>query len=601
MVDLRLLDSKLSQLINNSTSTSLSKVTRQINQGETFRLNGKTVKALTSASNGEDVLVFKNSSDGAYYCIAGRKETNQVVSERTILSRHTKPNKKLPPKDLCRILRIAYLYKVINEDKSQSFYLVDFSGNSNFVMTIPAATQNFDGATWTFETTYPGYTYKTYELYQSYQYNVFTNEIFSISNNIRDPGEGENLNGYEPPVTFISEVTYGPDYDLPRPLVVDTTNFGLQQVWEKAMYRYNFFTPWLPAEYPPYQSFGISEPIGDGDDWLNWSEVYNEEQTTISYVKFADDNTPAIDPNDGSGAPWGKLNPAYSGGNQNNPQVTNVNISATLEQYNIASARWFVVEYDGPVTVFTPPGQAKPEPVSVPAEVEARLSYSNGKLSIIIRHHNRLPGELPENWDDDENSPTFALGYFTDVDIFKFENGGVVAGANEDLPGHLQLFNDSRPLNNLLQILESQAETIKEKVEVEMLRGSINNDFLPVGDTSYSVDSGVSTVWTWAFNLIDASILEDLIFEEEDFTAAYEIYPIHFVEDEVLGSAPLPLKNGLDLEKARVQVKNLEDKELLDPEFFDVVSVTASFNTRNTVYECHDTSQIETPNPNPGS
>jgi hypothetical protein len=579
----------------------LSKATRQVSRGETFRLGSQTVKALTSVDSGQDILVFKNSSDGLHYCIAGRKEESRVINERVILSRHTHPVKKrrgIP--DLCKILRLAFVYRIINEDSSQSFYLVDFSGEARLLITIPAAIRYFHDDTWTFEYSLE-FDYSTYEIYQ------FPN---NSDNGLRSPGEGEDISGSETLVVTGTR-TYGPDYDEPRALTMKTKTASLTQVWATAIFYYSSFGPGAPiagpsGTRPSYTTFDkvLLDDEGEEDPgrggWYPWDYVYPNPSTPIYYAAYADDPDAEdidLDAFEGVGWPWGNYNTAYTGDDQANPEVT---------PGRIASAR-YLISLTEPPTITIPPGQSKREPEPTSAETQTRISYANGKLVVLIRSTGRPPGDLPDDWDGDTG-----VGYYEDIHIFKVEDGEITTGGESDLPDHIKPFNDSRPSSVILEELQEEASTTKDYLERYMaITGLGNFDYLPARNEFYPVDSGVETVFGWQFEFLSASLLEDLLLEEDSSVRIYRVRPVHFTQGEVLTSNEIPLKEtipnipglyeGNISTKRSIRVNPLKDREDIDPETFSVLAITASFNLNDTIYVCSETKDIETPIPDPGS
>jgi len=490
------------------------------------------------------------------------------------------------------LLKLAYIYVIKNEDKTQDLFLVDFDGNHVPIITIPSATRTYDNATWTFETTFPGFTYKTYELYQD----------INDSSNIRDPGTGTDLTGYQGPLVVESTVVYGPDYDEPRPLVIETAEFGLQEAWDKAIFRYGLFgNPGFTGDVnakPGYTTF--TDDIDDEDAWLDWSEVYSASPTTISYVAFADDNTPAMNISDGVGGPWGNLNPAYSGtgfGAQSNPTIT-----TTL----ISSARWFVIAYDGPMTVSTPTGQSKPPPTDEYTDFEAYLSNANGELQILVRYTGRAPGDTTLE-EDDPWFPEANIHKYTYIDSTLEEDY-----PDLDLPLWMSIFDSVNTRTTIADYYLGLFEGSIEDNETDALlyyiaaTGGISDNFdFFVDGSRQDVTSGVNTVWGWFFEFLDSVELKSALFDEEspaEIKTVYSIYPA-----QVDYSFDLPgygAGNGPDNNTAPIPFNTKEKPTLLfattpklDPEEFveedfTIISISASWSIENTILICHDTSKV---------
>jgi hypothetical protein len=109
-INLDFLDKKFQDLVAKGNFLQITKATQNLEAQSTFRLGTNSVRALTRVSSGEDILVFKNDSDGLLYAIAGRRDESQVISQRTILSRHTKPSKKIRGQ---KEGQVAVLYSVV--------------------------------------------------------------------------------------------------------------------------------------------------------------------------------------------------------------------------------------------------------------------------------------------------------------------------------------------------------------------------------------------------------------------------------------------------------------------------------------------------------
>lgn len=109
-INLDFLDKKFQDLVAKGNFLQITKATQNLEAQSTFRLGTNSVRALTRVSSGEDILVFKNDSDGLLYAIAGRREESQVINQRTILSRHTKPSKKIRGQ---KEGQVAVLYSVV--------------------------------------------------------------------------------------------------------------------------------------------------------------------------------------------------------------------------------------------------------------------------------------------------------------------------------------------------------------------------------------------------------------------------------------------------------------------------------------------------------
>lgn len=95
-INLDFLDKKFQDLVAKGNFLQITKATQNLEAQSTFRLGTNSVRALTRVSSGEDILVFKNDSDGLLYAIAGRREESRVINQRTILSRHTRPFRNTP-------------------------------------------------------------------------------------------------------------------------------------------------------------------------------------------------------------------------------------------------------------------------------------------------------------------------------------------------------------------------------------------------------------------------------------------------------------------------------------------------------------------------
>ena len=63
-MNLEQLDKKFQDLIARGNFLQITQATQNLQPQSTFRLGTNSVRALTRISSGEDVLVFKNDSDG---------------------------------------------------------------------------------------------------------------------------------------------------------------------------------------------------------------------------------------------------------------------------------------------------------------------------------------------------------------------------------------------------------------------------------------------------------------------------------------------------------------------------------------------------------
>jgi len=124
------LDKKFQDLIAKGSFLQITQATQNLEPLTTFRLGTNPVRALTRISSGEDILVFKNDSDGLLYAIAGRREEARTINQRTVLSRHTKPKKKvrLPKPGLTYAMTIW-----LRHGDVISWYLVKNTGESTLL------------------------------------------------------------------------------------------------------------------------------------------------------------------------------------------------------------------------------------------------------------------------------------------------------------------------------------------------------------------------------------------------------------------------------------------------------------------------------------
>jgi hypothetical protein len=174
------LENKLAQVLSNSAFINTSKAPKPLSVNQTFNVNGRTVTSLTSCSKNDDILIVQDSITKKYYCIAGQSSSvpSRELSRNVVLSRQTKPRERLIGNPTCEILKLAFVYRIINNDKSQDIWLSDFNGKQHFIKNIPPPL-NYGDMTYTIEITYPEYTWKRYDI--TYEY---TRQLSSTTYNV---------------------------------------------------------------------------------------------------------------------------------------------------------------------------------------------------------------------------------------------------------------------------------------------------------------------------------------------------------------------------------------------------------------------------------
>ena len=159
--------------------------------------------------------------------------------------------------------------------------------------------------------------------------------------------------------------------------------------------------------------------------------------------------------------------------------------------------------------------------------------------------------------------------------------------------------------------LDTYQDTIVKSYVTTLFNSPGRDTDLFISENSFiKVDSGVESVWGWEFDLgiSDTQFKNWVLGLSTPPELTYSIQPIHIVDSPFIpgakmsitgGGTPttnsLPLDSKTKLTKATIQVKALENAGDFNPPTFTVERIAASWDQKNTIEVCLDTSQVVTP------
>lgn len=576
--------------------------------------------------NSSEVTVIVEDNGAA---IAVCESTARVIYSQS--SQQIRRGQRVVPVPVCQVLRPAFLLRVENTNKSQDYYLLDFSGDLHHLVNIPAATEYYNDATWEFTVTIPAYNRRTYELYGTFEYNLNTDSFIDEGGFIEDPDPNlsdsllSNTNGQ---ISITGTREYG-ERTYPIPLEVQNVTFTNNEVWSRAELGYFYASP---GSIPPggyrYFNLGANEDIGDGDSRLNWREIWDQSSASLPAVVNAETGEKWGYPFQLT--PWRDLNGAYTGSNQTNPDGfwtyydDDNDGSSDRMTGRVASARYFATQWLGDLTVDIPPGQQKPPPTDEFSESEGFISYSDGSLKAIIRFTGRPSGRSPG-----EAGQPGAEGdpYWTYVQTFELGTDGSIAtpGGFSSWFGYL---NSSEQIDDIDQGIPrgnfhgwAESRAIQQKKRYTFGLGGYDrysefvDIYIPsIENVPITVPTGIETVYGWAFRYYintEYRTFQDYLLgiPEQSAQVSYSLESLQvFGYDSsgariesaaqaetigtTLGGTLSPFAESAT--KMAIQINPIENPPAtFTSENLKVADMTASFDINATIDLCWDISQLQ--------
>lgn len=499
----------------------------------------------------------------------------------------------------CRLLEAGYVYKIVdNGTMTQDFWVVDFDGVHHHLVTIPAATEYYEDDTYTYDITFPSYTYEVYEVRYSYGRDLGTDD-YSASNGVI---ESMGISGSEPSrVTTITR-EYGPDLSSPPSISVGSATLTEEEAADVVIPKYFHGDGGggITAR-PPISTFQ-DEPIGDGDNFLNWDEIWNSGTVETLVGEDGSSGLTAI--------PWVLVpedipSNSASLSDPTNPDGTRNLIDTDGDGVNdrVIGSVWAAlryVVYSGSLQVSTPTGQSKRSPTSEFSEVEVYASHAAGKIQVVIRDSGRPGNRLPGQAGQADGA------YFPNVYTFEVEGGAV--STPTALAHWLSYANSGASLSEFSDTIPTDTD---DKIAItHILKNrtpdSVSRDWLVSTTQPRILSSNDEYIWGYEFWIDSVGVKNNLLSGTDEIFSAYEITPIHVVLDPnggketVLGGGDgfddsiLPRGSGVSSSRLQVPITPFENQESFDEQTFSLEQIVFSW-TENSINVCHSTAQIITP------
>jgi hypothetical protein len=615
------LENTLAQVLSNSAFINTSKAPKPLSVNQTFNVNGRTITSLTSCSKNDDILIVQDSITKKYYCIAGQSSSipNRELSKNVVLSRQTKPRERLVGNPTCEILKLAFVYRIINNDKSQDIWLSDFNGKQHFIKNIPPAL-NYGDMTYTIEITYPEYTWKRYDITYEYTrqlssttYNVTGAELWdmSIASDYL-PNYDADVEGVSPQETFFVNLKYSCSHPFgaPPPSPYYGTRYFEAADLVIPKYIVGEDNPgFVPNPSRPPTSIFVAAGSEDGNYpfEISWAGL-NDTSGTYPAIFDADGGLLASEvPYYFSAADddyWG-----VSLSNQIIPNPGGIGNEIGNIRNMVAVSTFRYREFNGSISFNIPVGEVRPYPENELAETEVYLSYlgKTGKLKILVRDSGRPMFFSPglncqpgvENGD-----------YFLNVSKYELSDGGLVTP--ESLPAWMTLVDSPDRINDILRDIRENGSDIYEFINYQILSELAivdggrdffvnENGYIPIKNEAINPPN-LESVYGWLFEVPNTESVKAAVLAQEVTSFDYYIEPIQVdlnlnLSYDSVGfgggtkdSDALPILGSTNVNQIKVNFTPPEIQGITQDNF-EVLEATVSWSS-NTFEYCFDLTQI---------
>jgi hypothetical protein len=615
------LENKLAQVLSNSAFINTSKAPKPLSVNQTFNVNGRTVTSLTSCSKNDDILIVQDSITKKYYCVAGQSSSvpNRELSRNVVLSRQTRPRERLMGNPTCEILKLAFLYRIINNDKSQDIWLSDFNGKQHFIKTIPAAL-DYGDMTYTIEITYPAYTWKRYDITYEYKrvlssttYNVTDAKLWDMSIAIDSlPNYDADVTGvYSGGISYIKK-DYACDHPFgappPSPYYGTVSFNAAYLAIPKYILGEDYPAGFVPNPSRPSTSVFVAADSED-DNYpfeIEWADL---DDTSGIYPAIFDANGALL----ASEVPYyfSSSDSDYWGVSLSNQTLSNpggIGYDGETTRFMTAVSTFRYREFDGSVSFHIDANEVRPYPVNKIAETEFYLTYDEGKLRFLIRDTGRPDGKSPGL----NCQPGDPYGdYFINISKYELSDAGDELVTPESLPSWMSALDSPDRVSDILSAIGVTGTDVYDFINYQVILEEVNrkwrdfavneDGFIPIKNPNLDPPE-LESVYGWIFELPNGGSVENSVLSQEVISFEYYIEPIQVdlnlnLSYDSVGfgggsgeSDALPILGSTNVNQVKVNFTPPEI-EGITKDNFEVLDTTINWSS-NTFEYCFDLTQI---------
>jgi hypothetical protein len=471
---------------------------------------------------------------------------------------------------------------------------------------------------YTIQVTYPAFTWKRYDIVTNYTRNVGAGSttyenVRGTLEDMSDPDAPNNGNGADSGSQAAGTSTLTRQYACDHPSgaapPATTTGTAVVDIADRIIPKF--------AEGEISGSAPGPGPLRPSTSIFENPENPNEFPAQRSWGDLADTGGSYPATFDGNGEVISVLTPYYfdsednnywgvtlSGLTLQNPDGIGSSGSGGIRAMTgVSSSRYR--NFSGVPSATVNPGQSRPQPIDTIAQTEILLSYSSGKLQVLVRDTGRPSGVGPgvncqagEPGDD----------WFVTISKHELVGGAIQDAETANLPGWIRLFDSpltSNQIRNDLQLSNITEEVYFEIIGNKLFSANFQSIDFFVSESSFiPVESGIETVYGWEVETsLNNAQIKTAAIDSSKIGATYFVYPIQVDLNSSSGGfrvsrgggSPegdaLPLKGRTQPTKIFARLITPLELEDVNPANFDVISSVASWTEDNFKY-CLDASQI---------